>query len=233
MQTGVIHVERLDLSFKDQAWAFAVERRREIDEMFAGMQRETPALWNGRVLMLRRQSVENGVFKGEYLETDYASFAVWQRGGRPEAAIYDCFAAAAVLSADGAFLLGVMGAHTLNAGQVYFPCGTPDPSDVADGRVDLDFSVRRELKEETGLEADELEAEPGWTAVFEGPLIAHIKVLRSRQDAEALRSRMLKHLASEKSPELSGIRIVRGPADIDPAMRGWAKAFLARRFNAG
>ncbi len=45
------------------------------------------------------------------------------------------------------FLLAVMGQHTLNAGQVYFPCGTPDPIDVVGDRVDLDASVQTEVLE--------------------------------------------------------------------------------------
>ncbi len=78
-----------------------------------------------------------------------------------------------------------MAAHTVPAGQIYFPCGTPDLSDIVDGKVDLDFSVRRELKEETGLDAAEFMAEPGWTAVIDGMLIAMIKILRSVESAEA------------------------------------------------
>jgi 8-oxo-dGTP pyrophosphatase MutT (NUDIX family) len=230
---SVFHVDRLELAFAPKPWAFAIERRAEIDAYFAGLQRENPALWNGRVLMLYHQVMTGGVFRGQYLETDYASFAAWQHWGRPPAAIHDCFGAAAILAADGACLLGVMGSQTLNAGYIYFPCGTPDPDDLVDGHVDLDVSVRRELKEETGLDQAEFIAEPGWTAVVDGALIAHIKVLRSHENAETLRVRMLDHLNSESHPELADIRIVRGPGDFDPMMRRFVTAFLAQRFAGG
>ncbi len=229
----VHRVDRLDLSFTPKPWVFAIERRAQIDALFAQMQRDKPALWNGRVLMLHTYVLADGVFRGAYLETDYASFSAWRHWGSPAASVYDCFGAAAVVSADGAFLLGVMGAHTLNAGQIYFPCGTPDPSDIIDGKVDLDFSVRRELTEETGLDAAEFDAEPGWTAIVDGALIAQIKVLQSRLDADSLRARMLDHLAGERQPELSDIRIIRGPADFDCAMPRFVTVFLARRFSAG
>ncbi len=184
---SVVHADRLELAFAPRVWAFADERRAEIDAWFAAQQREKPALWNGRVLLLHEHALAYGVFRGRYLETDFASFAAWRQWGRPAAAVYDCFGAAAVVAADGAFLLGVMGPHTANAGRIYFPCGTPDPDDIVDGAVDLDLSVQRELKEETGLDVGEFIAEPGWTTVFDTSLIAHIKVLRSDASAEALR----------------------------------------------
>jgi 8-oxo-dGTP pyrophosphatase MutT (NUDIX family) len=228
----VVHVDRLDLAFAPRPWPFAVERRADIDAFFAALQRKNPALWNGRVLMLRGYTLADGVFKGEYLETDYASFAAWQNWGRPPVGVYDCFSAAAVRSSDGAFLLGMMGENTLNAGKIYFPCGTPDPSDIAGRRVDLEFSVRRELKEETGFDVGEFIAEPGWSTVFALPLVAHIKLLRSQLTANALRARSLQHLARENKPELCDIRIVRRPADLEPAIRDWAAAFLAQHLGA-
>jgi 8-oxo-dGTP pyrophosphatase MutT (NUDIX family) len=221
------------LSFAPRPWAFAGERRAEIEAYFAQLQRQKPAIWNGRVLLLYGHTIENGVFRGAYLETDYASFSAWTQWGNPDATVHDCFGAAAILSADGAFLLGRMAAHTFNAGQIYFPAGTPDPDDIAEGKVDLEFSVARELKEETGLDAAEFTAEPGWTTVSDGGLIVQIKVLRSNQTAETLRARVRDYLAREAKPEFDDIHIVRGPDDFGPAMRPFVTAFLAQRFKGG
>jgi 8-oxo-dGTP pyrophosphatase MutT (NUDIX family) len=228
----VFHVDRLELAFAPKPWAFADQRRSEIDAYFAELRRDKPAIWNGRVLLLHSQVVADGVFHGKYLETDYAGFAAWRHWAKPAAGVRDCFGAAAVLSADGAFLLGVMGAHTANSGSIYFPCGTPDLSDIVGHTVDLDLSVARELAEETGLTVDALTAEPGWTAVADGALIALIKVLRSADDAETLRARMLTHIAAEAQPELSDIRIVLGRNDFDVAMPSFVTAFLEYRLAA-
>ena len=229
---SIFHVDRLELAFAPKPWAFAIERRAEITANFAALQREKPALWNGRVLLLHSQVLAGGVLRGGYLETDYASFSAWRHWGHPHAGVHDCFGAAALVSADGAILLGVMGAHTFNAGHIYFPCGTPDPDDIINDKVDLEFSVRRELKEETGLDAAEFTAEPGWTVVVDGAFIVAIKVLRSPLDAEALRARILEWLARERQPELSDIRIVRDPGDFDPMMPGFVRAFFTHRWRA-
>jgi len=230
---SIFHVDRLDLSFVPKAWAFADERRSEIDALFAALRRKKPAIWNGRVLLMHRQVVTGGIFRGEYLETDYASFAAWCHWDRPPAKVHDCFSAAAILTADGAFLLGVMGQSTFNSGKIYFPCGTPDTDDVVGDTVDLEKSVGRELSEETGLDTAEFVAEPGWTTVVDGSLIVQIKVLRAKENAAVLRERILTHLASEQNPELADIKIVRTRADFDPAMPRFATAFLASRFGDG
>ena len=137
---SVVHIDRLELTVAPKPWAFAAERRAEIDAHFAKLQREKPAVWNGRVLLLHEYSVADGVLRGAYLETDFASFAAWRHWGRPAAGVHDCFGAVAIVAADGAFLLGVMGPHTANAGRIYFPCGTPDPDDIMGSRVDLDLA---------------------------------------------------------------------------------------------
>ena len=119
---SVVHVDRLQLTFAPKPWAFAHECRAEIAAYFESLRRLKPAVWNGRVLLLHEHTLVDRVFRGAYLETDYASFAAWRYLGRPAASVCDCFGAAAIVSADGAFLLGVMGSHTANAGCIYFPC---------------------------------------------------------------------------------------------------------------
>jgi 8-oxo-dGTP pyrophosphatase MutT (NUDIX family) len=226
----VLRVERMELVFAPQPWAFASERRMEIDAHFAALCRERP-LWNGRVLLLHRHRLEDGLFSGAFLETDYASFVAWRNWGCPEAGVVNCFAMAALRGSDGAFLLGEMAPHTAVAGRVYFPAGTPEPDDVVQGTVDLAANVARELAEETGLTFDDVTPEPGWHTVPCGPRIAHMKVLQAREPAAALRERILSNLARERQPELADIVIVRSTADFDPRMPPFVTIFLSHLWS--
>ena len=223
---SVIPVERLDVGFVPRPWRFADERRSEIDAHFADLQRRNPALWNGRVLLLGDFAIRDGIFRGACFPVDYASFLSWQNWNFPDPDAHDCFGMAVIQSSDGAFLLGEMAPHTFNAGQIYFPCGTPDLNDVNVDRVDFEGSVARELKEETGLDISEFAAEPGWYTVLGGALVGHMKLLRSRARAAELREHALEYLAREERPELSDIRIVHEPADLDPMVPSFVISFL-------
>jgi len=226
-----VKVEELDLRFAPRPWLFAERRRAEIERHFAELKRTMPALWNGRVMLLHDWAIAQGRFTGAYFETDFASLLAWRDWGFPDDKVRNCFAQGALRAADGAFLLGVMGAHTANAGKIYFPSGTPDPEDVVGDRVDLDGSVMRELKEETGLEEADVAPLPGWHAVFAGPRIGMMKVLQSPEPAETLRARILSYLAGQATPELADIRIVRGAADLDAMMPSFIPAFLGEMWG--
>ena len=178
------------------------------------------------MLLLHEHAIAGRVLTGSYLETDFASFLAWRDWGFPDPSMRNAFPQAALLSADGAFLLGVMGDHTANPGHIYFPSGTPDPSDVDGERVDIDAGLRRELREETGLDAGDFAVDPGWTAVFDGPRIALFRVVRSAEPAVAFRQRILANFAKVADPELADIRIVRSPADYVPQMTGYVTAYM-------
>lgn len=224
---SIVPIDHLDLYFEPRPWPFAAERRNEIDAFFAERRKQRTGMWNGRILLLHDFAVAGGTFRGAFFETDFAAFHAWCNWDFPDDGVKNGFAAGALRSADGAFVLGRMGPHTANAGHMYFPCGTPDPADISGTRVDLEGSVRREILEETGIAEGDYEPAHGWFAVFSGPRIALIKVLQARRDADTLARCIAAYLARQTAPELAGIHIVRGASDLDPWMPSFVTAFLA------
>jgi 8-oxo-dGTP pyrophosphatase MutT (NUDIX family) len=224
----VTPVSSLEARRLDEDWPWAAENRRLIKSYWAQLTAAKPALYNGRVLVRRRQSLSEGCLALDYVETDYASFIAHRDHGFPDRNTGNSFSMAALRSSDGAYILGRMADHTANAGKVYFPAGTPDPDDVLpDGTVDLAGSVLRELEEETGLKPDEVAVSAGWIVVFAGGRTAMMRELRAPVAAEALRRKILGFLACEARPELSDICVVRSIEDINPeAMPPFMQAFL-------
>jgi hypothetical protein len=225
--TEIIAIDRVDIAVEPLSWAFSVARREEIGRHFAQRQRRQPALWNGRVLLLNRYTIRDGVLRGVCFETDYASFLAWRDWDFADPEVFNIFAAAALRGADGGYLVGEMAPHTANAGRLYFPCGTPDPKDLRAGALDLAASLGRELLEETGITIGTLAAEPGWSFVRDRGFLALLKPLAAPQSADELRSQIVNYLAREVQPEFSDIRIVRDPADLVPTMPRFVTAFLS------
>ncbi len=224
-----LEFDRAEVAIAPYSWRFAIDRRAEIDRHFASRQSARQALWNGRVLLLNSYTIHSGTLRGACFETDFASFLAWRDWNFPDPTVYNVFAVGALRTADGAYLVGEMAPHTASAGALYFPCGTPDPADLdANGTLDLAGSLRRELREETGIDSGDLEAEPGWTSVRDGGFLGLLRQLTSRQGADELRARIMRYLASQAEPELSDIRIVRGPGDLDSRMPGFVVAYLEK-----
>jgi 8-oxo-dGTP pyrophosphatase MutT (NUDIX family) len=226
-EISISHIERLDLTLSRRRWLFAEVRRAEIDRLFVELQQKKPALWNGPVLMLHEHSQDGTVFRGSFFETDFASMIAWREWGEADEGVKSCFGMGALRGSDGAFLLGVMAQHTANAGSIYFPAGLVDPrADVTGDTIDMTHSVLREVSEETGLGADDYEAVAGWYSVVYGQRIAHIKILNARVTACVLRKRILANIAVQEQPELTDIRIVASPSDLDQRIIPYVSGFL-------
>jgi 8-oxo-dGTP pyrophosphatase MutT (NUDIX family) len=228
---AVIHrVTTLDLNFQERPWPFADQRRADIDAHFALRQRDKPELWNGRILLGRDADMSGDCFRANYFETDFASLLAWRDWGFPDPEIFNGFGMGALRCADGAFVMGEMGQHTANAGQIYFPAGTPDLDDLRDGKVDMDDSVMRELEEETGLTPADYKAGAHWDCVVVGATIAMMRVLHADVPGEAMRARIEANLAAQDHPELSRIHLVRGISDLTAVMPRFITAFIEAQF---
>ena len=229
---AVIHrVTALDLKLEQRAWPFEHERRAEIDAHFAEKQHEKPGLWNGRVLLGRNPAFSGGRLTAGYFETNFATFLAWRDWGFPDREVFNGFGMGALRASDGAFVLGEMSSHTANAGRVYFPSGTPDPNDIADGAVDIPGSVTRELEEETGLTEADYDASPEWDCVVAGRALAIIRLLSVAMPGEALKARIEANLSRQTRPELSAIHLVRGTSDFRASMPGFVTAYLEYQFG--
>ncbi len=217
-----------------EPWAWAEANRERIVAHWRGLVAEKPALFNGAVLLCTGHGLSDGVFRATYREADYASFIAWRDFGWPDPDVANCFAMAALRGSDGAYLLGEMAPHTSNPGLIYFAAGTPDRGDVTpDDGVDLAGSVLRELEEETGIPADAVTVEPGWTLVDDYPRLALMRELTAPMPAEALKARIEAWLSRQDLPELAAIHIARRPGDIPrERMPRFMAAFLEARLGA-
>jgi 8-oxo-dGTP pyrophosphatase MutT (NUDIX family) len=230
--SAVIHrVTALDLKVDAWPWPWAAAERTRIDAHFKKRQQEKPGIWNGRMLVARNADFSGGRLSSSYFETDFASFLAWRDWGFPDRTVFNGFGMGAVRSSDGAFVLGEMGGGTVNAGRIYFPGGTPDPEDVADGRLDIDYNIARELEEETGLAPADYRPAPHWDCVVVGASVAIIRLLDIDMPGEALKARIEANLRGQEHPELSGIHLVRSRADFRGSMPLFVTAFLESQFG--
>jgi len=233
MTPPIIHrVTTLDLPVRPGPWPFAQARRADIDAHFANEQRRKPKIWNGRVLLARNPIFTDYRSSADYFETDFASFLAWRDWGFPDRNVFNGFGMGALRGSDGAFVLGEMGQHTANAGRIYFPAGTPDLDDLRDGTVDIAGSVAREIEEETGLTPADYSPADHWDCVVVGASIAMMRILNVGLAGEAVRARIEANLAAQRQPELAAIHLVRGTADLGPAMPRFITAFIEHQFSA-
>ncbi|MBI1981811.1 MAG: NUDIX hydrolase [Methylocystis sp.] len=235
MTLEIVEVDRLDCRFVDHRWDFAEEGSARIERHWEERRRANPTLYDGSVLLacrVARVIGENGArtLRMSLFKTRFSRFLAWRDLGWPDKSVYNCFSMPAVRARDGAYLLGEMGPNHSFAGQLYFPCGTPDPSDiVAGGHVDLAGSLARELAEETGLAAAEARAAANWTVIFDRQNIACIKRLDFDAPSHALIAKVRAFLASESAPELADARMISNPEALsDHRLPVFMVAYLSR-----
>ena len=161
---------------------------------------EQPRLFNGRVLVLgrheiaataRRRHASRRIFRDRLRVLSRLARLRFSRS-----AVANAFAMAALRGSDGAFLLGEMAAHTANAGEIYFPAGTPDLKDVFDGKVDLAASALRELMRKRDRRTAGNVFDSDWTVVYAPPRIACLKIMRLAEPAETVKARIEAFLAA-------------------------------------
>jgi 8-oxo-dGTP pyrophosphatase MutT (NUDIX family) len=215
-EPAIFRARRIDARCEPHDWRWAAENRAAVSANWSEKTAGKPQLFNGRVLLIKRYEEQGDTVRSSYFETDFADFLAWRDLGYPDPNVANGFASAALQGSDGAYVCGVMGGGTANAGRIYFPAGTPDRSDLrADGTVDLAAGVLRELKEETGLDESAGRIADHWIVVRQWPSMGHLRPMQFAETADEIAERIRANIARQPSPELVDARVIRGPDDID------------------
>ncbi len=207
----IVDLDDIRIVVKQSLWEFARSQRSKIDVRFTRLKQERP-LWNGRVLLLHSYRIHDKILDGRCFETDYASLTAWRDWHFPDPLVYNFWTAAALRASDGAYLVGEMAPHPARGGELYFPNGTPETTDILDGHaVDLQANLGRELLEETSITVEELEVVQTWRFVRDENSIAPVREVNALQNAYELSD----YLASDPQAEFSGIHILRDSRDLN------------------
>lgn len=220
---------RIDRKF---AWPLGAERDREISAHWLARKRIQPRLFDGRLYLLRAWRLHKGVLSGECFETDYRSFLWCRDHGWPDASVWDLFGAAALHTSDDCLVLGEMSARTSSPGIVHFPCGSPTTDDVCDGRLALDQSLAREVREELGIELTPAQFGPA-VIMIDGPRFGYIRPVRIDRSSAQVSEHFDRYSAAQDDPELASLRFVRGAQDIEPEFPSYVAAYVRRAFSPG
>jgi 8-oxo-dGTP pyrophosphatase MutT (NUDIX family) len=207
-----LRVSECELVIADWRWPLAEQDALEIQQHWQRRQAETPSLFDGTVYLFKDYSIAEGKLAGTLFRTDFKTLLYWRSLSRPasegEGVVREASGSSLIRSADGNLLFGHQAPGQLNSGRIYPPSGVIDNDDVVGGAIDIDASIKRELAEETGLTANDIERVPGYVvAVVDGHVTIGVE-WRSGLTAVALRQRILAFLHSQISPELDDIVIV-------------------------
>jgi hypothetical protein len=211
---------RFDLKLVDEPWPFAEANRTGIDKHWQAELAKVPAMFNGKVLIAVRSGFRlDGTFFGDHISVDFDAFLTWRDWGFDSGNGRNIFGAALLRPTDGGLIMGRMAATTANAGKIYPASGTLDLGDVApDGTIDIEASLRRELKEEMGLEADSLTKGEAYIIIEDIARICVGRIYETGKTGADTITEIRANLANDVEPELDDVVHVRKGINLPDAV---------------
>jgi 8-oxo-dGTP pyrophosphatase MutT (NUDIX family) len=224
-----IDAVRLSVDPAEHPWRMA--EHAAIEAHWAREQVERPWLYNGTVMMHRGLGLKDGAISGISHRAPFAALLHWVKT-QPPADVWHLFGSAVILSSDGAMMLIRMAAKTANAGKVYAPAGSLDESDIKGGEVDVEGSIYREAREETGLDLMRAEAEKQLLCWRQGGRVAVFKRFRLGATADELAASIRRHIRTDPEQEIEDVVVVRSPQDAGPTAPPYMQAMVDFHFAA-
>lgn len=201
-------VVSVDLSVLPGPHPLYVAHRAAVEQNWQREITANPHLFDGPMVLQHRLSIDGGVIVGEAHEIPFSMFMWWRRQADPRGAFH-VFGFAVPVSSDGAIVAVKMGDHTANPGQVYCAAGSLDRSDIVDGKLDLAGNMRREVREETGLDLHEAVADSRLFGVYSGARLLIYRFYRFGATADELIARIRNHMRDAEDEEIADAVAIR------------------------
>lgn len=204
----VFPVSHIDLRILDGEHPFHETQRPAARENWAREIAANPALFDGRMILQHRLSVSEKGIVGEGYVIPFSTFMWWRKQAQRKDGFH-LFAYPVLEARDGALVAIRMGAHTVNAGQVYFAAGSLEEIDVVDGRCDIEGNMRREVLEETGLDLRDAVAGEGYFASQHQRVVTVFRLFRFDLAAQEMIERIERHMLVAEDKEIAGAVAIR------------------------
>lgn len=176
-----------------------------------------PALFNGDFFMAEAAEIVDGVFNARYRRTRFDTMMHWKKNPS-SVKPWHVFGVGVMVSSDNKLIAGRMSGSTSAAGRVYFPAGSFDEDDVQGEMIDIDGNMRREVKEETGIDLMQAKGfDSNMHLVTANRSIALFRRYYFEMDAKALLAHIRGHIAGEVDSELDDVTAVSAAGEMGDA----------------
>lgn len=226
----ILPVSRITVRLDDAPHPYELENRAAIDANWEAERERRPRLFDGEMILLASAGYRDGQIEGRCHPIRFATFLHWRRN-REASAGFHVFASAMPVTTDGALLAIRMGPHTANAGRVYFAAGSFERQDFADGLVDVDYNIRREVAEETGFDLAGLPRENDYHALCTAAGLTLVQRYYLDVDAGTAAARVRAHIAADAEPEADAAVIIRSEADVPESAPAHMKPLVRWHFS--
>ena len=226
----ILPVKAIDVVLDPAPHPFEIEHADAIEANWQIEHAANPALFDGRMVLLSELRYEAQKLSGRCHEVRFATMLHWRKN-RVAANVEHCFAHAALVSKDNALVAIRMGKHTANAGKIYFAAGSFERQDFVDGRADPVGNMRRELREETGLDLDTFLSEAGYHFLSRNRMTVMVRRYWMDENADDIADRIRDHVLADPDPEIDGPVVIRSADDLPAGVLPHMEAIIAWHFG--
>lgn len=229
-ENTVYRATKIDVHIVDGPLDYAVQHRKAIAENWQQDIQKQPSLFNGELYLAPEARFENGVFEAGFIRVSYATLMYWRKDPAPVRP-WHIFGIGVIVSSDNVLIAARMAGSTAAASRIYFPAGSIDDHDVNEGRVDYDYNMQREVKEETGLDLRDARAEEGYALVTGNRSVALFKRHYFNQTGAELIAQIRQVLSMQDEPELDDVIAISAAGMMGDATPTYVRAFADWHFG--